>query len=300
MDLLRTPDTRFEGLPDWPYAPNYLELDGVRVHWVDEGPRDAPPVILLHGEPSWAYLYRRVIPPLVAAGLRVLAPDLVGFGRSDKPARQRDHSYARHVAWMTRWWLELDLAPATFVLQDWGGLIGLRLVAAHPERVAAVVAANTLLPTGEGRPPLAFRVWRAASQLTPVFPAGRIVQFGSVRGLSRAEVAAYDAPFPSARYQAGARALPRLVPTSPEHDEVTANRDAWRRLAAFERPFVTAFGARDPILGDFDRLFQERVAGARGQPHRRFEAAGHFLQEDVPAELAEVAIDTARQAHAAG
>lgn len=295
MEILRTPDERFADLPGYPFAPHYTEVDGLRIHHVDEGPRDAPPVLMLHGEPSWSYLYRKMIPPIAAAGLRAVAPDLVGFGRSDKPAEVCAYSYARHVAWMARWMEALALRDVTLVGQDWGSLIGLRLVAEHPDRFARVVVANGALPTGEGRVPLAFRAWQAFGRWSPYFPIGPVVQAGSRTRLPRDVRAAYDAPFPSAKYKAGARAFPPLVPTRPDDPAVPDNLRAWEALERWERPFLTAFADGDPITRGWDRRFQARVPGAAGQPHATIRGAGHFIQEDRGEELAAVVIDFVRR-----
>jgi haloalkane dehalogenase len=286
LEILRTPDHRFEGLPDWPFAPHYVEVDGLRMHAVDEGPRGAAEtVLLLHGEPSWSYLYRSMIPVCAQAEHRVVAPDLVGFGRSDKPARREDYTYARQVAW-TRGLLEtLDLRRITLFAQDWGSLVGLRLVAECPERFARVVIGNGGLPTGEGRAPLPFRLWRAFAARSPWFPISRIVDFGSARRLSPGERRAYDAPFPDTRYTAGARAMPGLVPISRDDPAREANLRAWQVLERFERPFLTAFSRGDPITRGLDRVLQERIPGARGLEHVRV-PGGHFLQEDSGPELA--------------
>jgi haloalkane dehalogenase len=285
MDLLRTPDERFHGLPGWTYEPRYVELDGVRVHYVDEGPRSAAPVLLLHGEPSWSFLYRKMIPELLAAGHRVVAPDLVGFGRSDKPARREDYTYERHVAWMAGVLSALDLQGTTLFCQDWGGLLGLRLVAEHPERFARVVAANTGLPTGDEKVSEAFLAWQAFSQKTEVLPVGRIIQSGCARSVAAEVVAAYEAPFPDETYKAGARQFPLLVPTRPDDPASEANRAAWRSLERFEKPFLTAFSDSDPVTKGAERPMHKRIPGAAGQPHVTIERAGHFLQEDTGEEL---------------
>lgn len=291
MEILRTPDERFEKLPGYPFAPHYAEVEGLRIHRVDEGPRDADPVLMLHGEPSWSYLYRKMVPPIAAAGHRVVAPDLVGFGRSDKPVRREDYSYQRHVDWMRALLFDvLDLSRITLVCQDWGGLIGLRLVAEQPERFARVVAANTMLPTGDRPPGPAFESWRRFSQEVPDFPAGAIVNGGTTTELPAEVIAAYDAPFPDARYQAGARQFPLLVPTSPDDPAAPANRAAWEKLLAFDRPFLTAFSDADPITAGAAPILQ-RIAGAKGQPHTTIRHGGHFLQEDQGEALAQVVID---------
>jgi len=292
MKALRTPDTRFDTLPDYPFAPHYAELkDNLRLHYVDEGPRDARPVLMMHGEPSWSFLYRHMIPPVVASGARVIAPDLIGFGKSDKPTQTSDYTYARHVAWMSDWFKQMDLSGVVLVCQDWGGLLGLRLVAAYPDRFAGVIAANTFLPVGNGKPSDAFKTWRDFSQNVPEFPTGKIIQGATVRELSPSEIAAYDAPFPDESYKAGARIFPALVPTELDDPENDANRTAWKTLSAFDKPFVTAFSDQDPITKGGDQAFQERVKGTQGQPHQTLKGGGHFLQEDVPTELAGVVVE---------
>ena len=291
MQTLRTPDERFEGLPGYDFGPHYLQVDGLRVHYVDEGPRAASPVLLLHGEPSWSYLYRKMIPVLTAAGHRAIAPDLVGFGRSDKPVRREDYTYQRHVDWLRGVLLGLDLERVTLVCQDWGGLLGLRLVAEHPERFARVVAANTFLPTGDRPAGPAFLAWREFSQTTPDFPVGRIVSGGCATALDEAVVAAYDAPFPDDRYKAGARQFPVLVPATPDDPASAPNRKAWEALRSFTKPFLTAFSDQDPITGGLDQLFHEAVPGTKGQAHTTIAGGGHFLQEDRGEELARVVVD---------
>ena len=292
MDLLRTSDSRFDDLPGYAFAPHYAEVQGIRMHYVDEGPRDAAPVVMLHGEPSWSYLYRRMVPPIAAAGHRALAPDLVGFGRSDKPSRREDYTYERHVGWLRGLLFDhLDLRGVTLVCQDWGGLLGLRLVAEHPERFTRVVAANTLLPTGDAPPTPAFEAWLKFSQEVPEFPTGRILDGATTSPLSDEVRAAYDAPFPDASYQAGARQFPTLVPISPTDPAAPANRAAWEALERFEKPFLTAFSDSDPITAPHAAIFQQRIPGAAGRPHATIADAGHFLQEDRGEELAGVVLD---------
>src|SRR6478735_3139179 len=254
MDILRTPDDRAADLPDFSFAPLFVEVDGLRVQSLDEGPADAPVVLLLHGEPSWSYLYRSMIPVLVHAGLRAVAIDLVGFGRSDKPARREDYTYQAHVDWT---WAAIDalgLTDITLVCQDWGGLIGLRLVGEHPDRFARVVAANTMLPTGDHHPGDAFRAWRTFSQDVETFPTGVIVNGGCTTELSPDVIAAYDAPFPDESYKEGARQFPTLVPSTPDDPASDANRAAWEALERFERPVLCAFGDSDPITAGADRV----------------------------------------------
>lgn len=292
MQILRTPDECFTGLPDFPFAPHYTEIASgngalLRIAAIDEGPRDAAPVLLMHGEPTWSFLYRKIIARLTAAGHRAVAPDLVGFGRSDKPAAREDYTYERHVRWMSDWVRTNGLRRITLFCQDWGGLIGLRLVAAMPERFARVVVANTGLPVGTGASP-AFDAWLAFSQSVPVFPTGQIVNGGTVRELSDAERAAYDAPYPDETYKAGARAFPALVPAKPGMASVEENIAAWKVLEAFDRPFLTAFSDQDPITRGADARFQERVPGAKGQAHTTVQGGGHFLQEDQPEAIADL------------
>lgn len=283
----RTPDERFAGLPDYAFEPHYLDLAGdLRMHYVDEGPRDGHPVVMLHGEPTWSYLYRHMVPVFADAGYRALAPDLIGFGRSDKPEERSAHSYARHVAWVAAWIEALDLRGITLVCQDWGSLIGLRLVSEMGDRFARVVVANGFLPTAEHRANAAFRIWRAFARNSPVFPIGRIVNTGSNRRLSSAERAAYEAPFPTRKSMTGPRAMPHLVPTTPEDPAMPANRAAWASLGLFSKPFLTLFGEDDPILGRADVHLQRHVPGAQGQPHARL-SGGHFVQEDAGVEIAE-------------
>jgi len=286
--VLRTPDDCFEGLADFAYPPHYSEVGGLRVAHIDEGPHDGPLVLLMHGEPTWSYLYRKMIPPLLNAGCRVVVPDLVGFGRSDKPARARDHSYAHQVAWMSAWMSQLDLRNVTLFCQDWGSLIGLRMVAHMPERFARVALANGGLPTGDMPVPPALHWWRRFARYSPWFPIGRIVSFGCVTPLSAAETAAYDAPFPSRAHQTAARAYPSFVPISPADPECAANTQAWGMLRHWQKPFITLFSTRDPVTRGGDRMFQETVPGAQGQAHTRVRTAGHFLQEDKGPELAQL------------
>ncbi len=290
MKTLRTPDERFDNLPGYDFEPNYVDVDGLRMHYVDEGPRDGAVVLLLHGEPSWSYLYRHMIPPLAKAGLRVIAPDLIGFGKSDKPVRKCDYSYAIHVDWMRHFIESLNLSDVTLFCQDWGSLIGLRVAAESEHRFAGIALGNGGLPTGDQDMPRAFLIWRAFALYSPWFPIGRIIQSGTITALPDDVVAAYDAPFPSARYKAGARAFPALVPTTPNDPASEANRAAWDVFKRWEKPFLTTFSNRDPITRGGQNPWQENVPGAKGQDHVKIENAGHFLQEDRGEELAAVLI----------
>ncbi|HSE97121.1 MAG TPA: haloalkane dehalogenase [Blastocatellia bacterium] len=295
MEFIRTPDERFEKLPGYDFVPHYIEVAGLRMHYVDEGPPQSDPVLLLHGEPSWSYLYRKMIPVLTAARRRAIAPDLFGFGRSDKPVARADYSYLMHVESITAFIEALDLRNITLVGQDWGGLIGLRVAAENPARFARIVAANTGLPTGDQPVTEAFMRWQQYSQTVENFHAGGIVKGACVTELSAEVIAAYNAPFPDDRYKAGARQFPVLVPTSPDDPAAEANRRAWEVLRRWEKPFLTAFSDGDPVTRGGERVFQKLVPGAQGQPHVTITGAGHFLQEDKGEELAEVVIDFIRR-----
>jgi haloalkane dehalogenase len=288
MEILRTPDERFRDLPGYPFAPHYVEAFGLRMHYVDEGA--GPPVLLLHGEPSWSYLYRKMIPLLTGAGLRAVAPDLIGFGRSDKPAAREDYTYQRHMDWLTAFVDALDLRDITLVCQDWGGLLGLRLAAEQEARFARIVAANTFLPTGDHKPADAFFAWQQFSQSVPVMPIGGIVARGCTTAVPPEVVAAYDAPFPEERYKAGARQFPLLVPTRPDDPASAPNRAAWEVLKRWNKPFLTAFSDKDPITRGADKVLQKLIPGAAGREHPTITGGGHFLQEDRGQELADVVI----------
>ena len=326
MDFKRTPDECFEQLENYAYGPNYLQVDDceggeLRIHYVDEGPADGDVVLLMHGQPSWSYLYRHMIPPLVDAGFRVIVPDLVGFGRSDKPTRGEDYTYARHVAWMSDWLTQLDLNDITVFFQDWGSLIGLRLVAAFPERFARVVLANGGMPTGmipveytdflkdafttlpvvkaeelgerftdtSGIP--GFLYWRKFCAESKDLEIGQLMAQVSAMPLSAAETAAYSAPFPDQSYMIGARRFPSLVPVFHDEPEVEENNAAWEVLRSFDKPFMLAFSDNDPVTAGGDRKFLEEVPGASGVAHRTIENAGHFLQQDQPEQCVQAILD---------
>jgi haloalkane dehalogenase len=301
MQTLRTPDDRFDDLPEFPYAPRYCDIPGadggvLRVAWIQDGPESADPVLMLHGEPSWSYLYRKMIPGLVAAGHRVVCPDLVGFGRSDKPTRREDHSYARHVEWMRALAFDvLDLHNVTLVGQDWGGLIGLRLAAEHPERFSRLVVANTGLPDGEQ--PLPEIWWRFREVITtaPKLNIGMFVQGGCRRQMSDEVRAGYDAPFPDDEYCAAPRAMPGLVPTSPDDPAAAANKAAWAKLSVSPTPMLVAFSDSDPITGPMGEIFQHSMRGAQGIDHPVIRGAGHFLQEDAGEDLANHIVEFLRR-----
>jgi len=296
MEILRTPDDRFNHLPDYPFKPHYLMINdrsedvGIRIHCIDEGDRDAQVVLMLHGEPSWSFLYRKMVAPFVQAGYRVVAPDLPGFGKSDKPGKRTDYSYARHVAWMQDWLRAMDLNNIILICQDWGGLIGMRLVADEPDRFARVVTTNTMLPTGDHSPGDAFLNWQKFSQEVAVFPAGQIVSRATVTSLPDAVIAAYDAPFPDESYKQGARQFPLLVPTTPDDPESQANRDAWKVLMGFEKPWLCAFGDSDPVTGAAAPVIKKLIPGCQDQPHTTLRGGGHFIQEDCGQELCRVVL----------
>jgi haloalkane dehalogenase len=296
VKALRTPDERFAGLPGWTFDPHYVELtDGeggsLRMHYVDEGPSNAGPVLMLHGEPSWSYLYRKMIPGVVTAGHRAVVPDLIGFGRSDKPSEQSDYTFQRHVDWTTSFVEQLDLWNITLFGQDWGSLLGLRIAAENPDRFDRIVIGNGGLPTGDQSPGEAFLRWQKFSQTSPQFDIGRLIQGATVTNLPDDVVAAYDAPFPDDSFKAGARIFPSLVPTSPDDPAAPANRKAWEMLQKWEKPFLTTFSDSDPITKGGERALQNLIPGANGQPHVIIEGGGHFLQEDKGEELAEIVVD---------
>jgi haloalkane dehalogenase len=291
MKILRTPDERFANLPGYSFSPHYVEVDGLRIHYLDEGPTNAELVLMLHGEPSWSYLYRKMIPAVVAAGHRVVAPDLVGFGRSDKPAQREDYTYQRHVDWMRGFLETLDLRSINLFCQDWGGLIGLRLAAEQEERFSRIIASNTFLPTGDIPPSEASLRWQRYSQEIPVFDAGELIKGACVTQLVPEVIAAYNAPFLDESYQAGARQFPVLIPTTPDNVASEPNRRAWEVLKRWEKPFLTAFSDPDSVTRGGDALLQAAIPGAKGQPHTTIIGAGHFLQEDKGPELAQVIID---------
>ncbi|MEO1554201.1 MAG: haloalkane dehalogenase [Pseudomonadota bacterium] len=315
-DTIRTPEDRFANLVDYPFAPNYVEVEGYRIHYVDAGPRDGELVLLMHGQPSWSYLYRHMIPLLTAEGYRVIAPDLVGFGKSDKPLEQTDHSYQMHVDVMTAFASEMDLQAATLFAQDWGGLIGLRMVAEDPDRYARIMISNTGLPAAGGVrgwigfPMIRFQVWRegkpesiddegefrftrwiAWAMHAETFDFAALFQSATSRSLSDAELAGYAAPFPDENYQAAVRIFPYMVPSQLRQNQKVMDEI----YAKWDKPFLTAFGDSDPVTAGGDIIWQETVPGAAGQPHTTIVGGNHFIQEDKPEELVEILIAFMRQ-----
>ena len=291
IPFLRTPSDRFDNLPDYPYEPRFVEVDGLRMAFVDEGPKDAPTLLLLHGEPTWGYLYRRMIPVFLRAGFHVVVPDLIGFGRSDKPTDRSAYTYAGHVAWMTAFIASQDLKDLTLFCQDWGGLIGLRVAAENPQLFSRLVIANTALPAGE---PMSagFMMWQNASQAMKFMDCGAMLKRAvQARDLTEAEMDAYRAPFPDEDHMAGARQFPLLVPTSPDDPAVPANRSAWKVLESWTRPVLTLWAPGDMVLGTYQQGFIDRIPGTVGQPHQTFSPAGHFIQDDCGPELAEAVVN---------
>jgi haloalkane dehalogenase len=289
--IIKTPQERFQNLLDYPFSPNYLEVEkGLNMHYLDEGDSNAPIVLLLHGEPSWSYLYRKMIPVLVDNGFRAIAPDLIGFGKSDKITEKSAYSYATHLGWLRTFIEKLDLTDINLFCQDWGGLLGLRLITELEDRFSLVVASNTTLPTGDISMPESFQKWREFSQNSPKFDIGRVIQAGTLQELSDEVVAAYNAPFPSEEYKAGARMFPTLVPASPDDPESNNNRLAWKKLMQWEKPFLTIFGDGDDIMRGADKAFHKFIPGSKGQKHTMLNA-GHFIQEEKGAELAALIVD---------
>ena len=291
MKILRTPDNRFSNLLDYPFKPNYIQLGDIRIHYLDEGESSKEVVLLIHGEPTWSYLYRKMVPIVSESGYRVIVPDLVGFGKSDKPINQEDYTYEKHVGWISSFIESLDLTNINLFCQDWGGLIGLRIVSEQGYRFNRIIASNTSLPTGDFKVPKAFFNWQKFSQDTPVFNASKIVKSSCVNKISNEVQKAYDAPFPDETYKAGARRFPMLVPTSPNDPSSQPNREAWEKLKNWHKPFLTAFSDSDPITKGGDILFQKLIPGCKGISHKTIVGAGHFLQEDKGPELAQLIVD---------
>jgi len=291
MKLLRTPDERFKDLPNFPFKPHYIDVDEIQIHYVDEGSKNSKVILLMHGEPSWSFLYRHMIPILAKAEFRVIAPDLVGFGRSDKPTEQNDHTYGKHVEWMNKWLLSLDLRDITLFCQDWGSLIGLRLAIENQDRFNRIILSNGGLPTGEQRMSDAFFTWREFSRTAPQFNIKQIIQGGTVTKLSKEVLRGYDAPFPDDSFKAGARIMPSLVPINTDDPELETNKKAIEQFKQWKKPFLTAFSDKDAITRGGDKFWQENCPGAQGQNHITIKDAGHFVQEDKGPELAALIIE---------
>ncbi|OJJ17337.1 haloalkane dehalogenase [marine bacterium AO1-C] len=293
MQVLQTPESQFDNLPGYSFEPKYVSVDeDLQMHYVDEHPEGATEtVLMLHGEPSWSYLYRKMIPIIAKAGHRAVAPDLIGFGKSGKPTKTSDYTYKTHLTWLKAFVEKLDLKDITLFCQDWGGLLGLRLVAENPDRFKRVVTSNTFLPTGDIKMPESFQQWKKYSQEVPEFPVGGIIQRATTTQLSDDIVAAYNAPYPDETYKAGARIFPALVPDSSDNVESEANRNAWKVLSQWKKPFLTCFGDSDPITKGGDLFFQKMIPGAKGQAHTTVAGGGHFIQEDRGEELAQIVND---------
>ena len=294
MEILRTPDERFAELEDYDFEPHYRDVtaaDGtaLRFHFIDEGPREAPPILLLHGNPSWSYLHRSMIRGLVARGHRVVALDLMGMGRSDKPTNTSDYSLANHVDWMGQWLVAEDLRDITLYCQDWGGITGLNLLPVHGERFTRVIASNTGLPTGEGGGKAVDR-WLEFVASVDALPIGGLIQGGTTRTLTASELAAYEAPFPDGTYQASPMAFPFLIPVTPDNPGVPMCVDTWTHLETWTKPFLTVFGSQDQIAyqaGAHVRM-QRSIPGAADLQHIVIEDANHFIQEDASDQLVDI------------
>ncbi len=289
--VLRTPDERFEDLPGFDFEPHYKTIQGYRVHYLDEGPRDGNPILLIHGEPTWSFLFRKMIPVLTKAGHRCIVPDLIGFGRSDKPVSMDTHTYKFHVDTIAELVKQLDLTQATFFGQDWGGLIGLRVVAENEKRFARVAISNTALPDGSTTLSAAFMNWKRINQGMVDrgdIPTG-VMLSGQLGDPSLAR--AYDAPFPDPSYKAGPLIMPQRVPVTLDDPARQAQLKAWEVFEKWDKPFLTAFGDSDPVTGGLYQEFQDRIPGAKLQPHTIVKGAGHFIQETHGPELAQIIVD---------
>jgi len=288
IEALRTPDSSFNSLTTYPFESHYITVSGgLRMHYLDENPEGEKVAVLIHGEPTWSYSFRYMIPVLVEAGYRVVVPDLIGFGKSDKPIREEDHTFRRHVDWMRTLLLDsLKLDNVNYFLQDMGGLIGLRLVAEHPERVHSVIAANTALPTGDQIPGEAFLRWQETLHNMDTFPVGNVVQWGCKSSLTEETIAGYNAPYPDESYKVAPRALPLIIPVSSGDPEAENLRQAWVSLKRFNKPFLTLYGESSSLTLGWYTTFQEKIPGARNQPHELIPEGGHFLQEDSKEYLA--------------
>jgi len=286
MRILQTPESRFADLKDYPFEPHYLTLNNIRLHYLDEGPVNTTPVLLLHGVPSWSYLYRNMIKKIADNGNRVIVPDLIGFGKSDKPVNIKSHTYQLHIDWITLLLKRLNLKDTILFGHDWGSLIGLRIASGHPELFSAIIISNGMLPAGNHKMHMTFKIWKTFARYSPFLPEDIIIGTGTLRKLDKKEKKAYRAPFPSLKYKTGIRALPGLVPDSKNDPEAEANSKAWKLLDKWEKPFLTIFSDADPITKGGDEYLQNRIPGAFGQDHAILNAK-HFIQEDRSTELAD-------------
>ena len=291
MKILRTPDSCFENLPDYDFEPHYAVIrdeDGteLRIHYIDEGPKDAEPILLMHGNPTWVYLYRHMVKGLLKTGRRVIAVDLVGCGRSDKPSKRKDYTLARHHDWTAKWIEAMDLNKITLFCQDWGGTIGLAMVARFPDRFDRVIVSNSGVPIGDGGNKL-LRNWQRIMKIIPGFPWNMAARKAFRGRVTDAEFAAYKAPFPSRKYEAGILKFPQLITVFSDNPELHLNLEVWFKLAAFDKPLLTLFGDKDPVAGNMQKPLVDHIPGARGQKHRTLTNVGHFCQQEVPDELVE-------------
>lgn len=288
IEAIRTPESSFENLNGYPFTAHYINVAGdLRMHYLDENPTGNKVAVLIHGEPTWSYSFRYMIPVLVEAGYRVIVPDLIGFGKSDKPVHPEDHTFSRHVNWMqTLLFDSLRLDQVNFFLQDMGGLIGLRLVSDFPDRVHSVVAVNTALPTGDQIPGEAFLRWQETLQNMNPFPVGTVVQWGCETKLPEEVIEGYNAPYPDESYKTAPRSLTRIVPVSSGDPEAVSLREAWGELKHFNKPFLVLYGESSHITLGWFNTFQEKIPGARNQPHELIPGGGHFLEEDSKEYLA--------------
>jgi haloalkane dehalogenase len=287
--IFSTPESRFTGLKDYPFQSHFVEINNLQIHYIDEGPIDARPVLLLHGVPAWSYLYRHLIKNISESGSRVVAPDLIGFGKSDKPGKAKYHTYKSHVEWMTYLIKFLNLKDITLFCHDWGSLIGLRIAAQHPDLFEGIIVSNGMLPTGENKISSAFILWKYFARYSPFIPVDLVIEAGTLQKLDKEEKKAYRAPFPSSKYQAAIRALPSRVPSSQKDPESAINKTLWKLLDGWKKPFLTVFSNNDPITNGGDEYMQKRIPGSLGQDHVRLDA-GHFIQEDRNKELSEIII----------
>lgn len=289
--FINTPEERFSDLPGYNFEPKYKRVGGfLRMHYIDNESGD-PCIVMLHGEPSWSYLYRKMIKVFQEYGWRTIAPDLIGFGKSEKLVDRNQYTYTLHEEWLDEWFQQVNLDETYLFVQDWGGLLGLRLAVKHKVKIKGLIIANTFLPAGHASANKAFEQWRDFSQDVPEFPVGKIINMATETNLSEEVIKAYDAPFPDESYKEGARQFPILVPFEYDDPECVHNREVWKELMQWEIPTLTLFSDSDPIMAGLEKVFQEKIPGCKDQPHEIIQGAGHFLQEDKGEEIAEKIIE---------